>query len=140
MTPAGLGKDVLMNEEEYKRTLIRMWDNLREENRGDFNCEGVECTECTECPFNGYCNIYIGRYICNVFAIQKVVEEWGKAHPIETNREHFKKAFGYETHEECFSPIHSECPKDSRGKTINCAECKWYKDSEYHAPESNNAK
>lgn len=133
MTPAGLGKDVLMNEEEYKRTLIRMWDNLREENKGDFNCEGVECTEC---PFNGYCNIYIGRYICNVFAIQKVVEEWGKAHPIETNREHFKKAFGYEPGIQCFLPDNAKC----NDYPYSCSKCKWDVDSEYHAPESNNAK
>ena len=65
----------MMNEEEYVKTLIEMWDSLRTEHKGNYSCIGVQC-EC--CPLRNFigCN-----HAQDIFDIYNTVEVWSKEHP-----------------------------------------------------------
>lgn len=65
----------MMNEEEYVKTLIEMWDSLRTEHKGNYSCIGVQC-EC--CPLRNFigCN-----HAQDIFDIYNTVEKWEKGHP-----------------------------------------------------------
>ena len=64
-----------MNEEEYVKTLIEMWDSLRTEHKGNYSCIGVQC-EC--CPLRNFigCN-----HAQDIFDIYNTIEKWSKEHP-----------------------------------------------------------
>ena len=65
----------MMNEEEYVKTLIEMWDSLRTEHKGNYSCIGVQC-EC--CPLRNFigCN-----HAQDIFDIYNTVEKWSKENP-----------------------------------------------------------
>lgn len=65
----------MLNKETYERELIRMWDSIRETNKGSNFCYGLSCSECPldkvdscDCPINAV-------------AMTEIVEKWAKEHP-----------------------------------------------------------
>lgn len=70
----------MISEEEYKRTLIRIWDSARRyAHRGEPNCEGGECWLC---PLEKVCNPAQKPRVelFRVFEAINIVEKWGKEH------------------------------------------------------------
>lgn len=81
-----------MTNEEYQKNLVRMYDSLRTERKGDKNCMGVSCNNC---PFNGkVCNA--GERLFRAYDAIEIVEQWAEQHPIVTNAEKFREVFGME--------------------------------------------
>lgn len=65
----------MMDKETYKKELVRMWDSIRDTNKGAENCSGIKY--CVECPlFNIMC-----ENTSNTFEMIEVVEKWSKEHP-----------------------------------------------------------
>lgn len=70
---------MMMTEEEYKKELIRMFDSLRKNHKGEDSCLGINCEQC---PFRN------DEYTCNdltafdAFKIVEIVTKWSKEHPI----------------------------------------------------------
>lgn len=66
----------MMDKEEYKREVVRMWDSVRECSKRRDKCHGVDCKEC---PIHGF------KYGCSsplsAFEIYNAVEKWSKEHP-----------------------------------------------------------
>lgn len=64
-----------MDKDEYEKELVRMWDSLRKDHKGEQSCEGVKCREC---PFrkNGEC---ISDSF-NAFEMIEIVEKWSNEH------------------------------------------------------------
>ena len=112
----------MMTKEEYTKTLIRMWDSLRDTNKGENNCHGIECQRC---PLYHYCcgkddPITLGDIMNDAFDIVEIVEKWGKEHPIITNRDKFKEVFGVELY-------HHKNGCDGFSCTYGrCEECPYY--------------
>lgn len=61
-------------EEEYKKTLIDMWDSVRTTNKGGYSCDGVLCGDCKLSLFDGCSSAQ------DIFDIYRVVNRWGKEH------------------------------------------------------------
>lgn len=101
-----------MTKEEYKRDLIRMFDSLRDEYKGEERCVGLNCLSC---PFNKkVCDK--GKILIHSFEAIEIVENWAKEHPIKTNLEKFKEVFGTEpTTYTCVNP-----------KAKKCSDCKYF--------------
>lgn len=100
-----------MTKEEYKRNLIRMFDSIRDENKGDESCAGVGCGSC---PFyEEVCSI--GQVKFHVYEAIETVENWAKEHQIKTNADKFKEMFGVE------APM-SRCIKNDEF----CSDCEYY--------------
>lgn len=95
-----------MTKEEYKENLIRLWDSLRTEYKGEKDCVGVGCRDCPLCNEVG---------ICNVYKSIEIVENWAKEHPVKTNAEKFKEVFG-------FKPYTNNCINGE----VNCDKCECY--------------
>ena len=36
----------MLDEETYKKEIVRMWDSLRTTNKGEHSCDGVNCKDC----------------------------------------------------------------------------------------------
>ena len=70
----------MLNEETYKKELVRMWDDSREYCKGHGDCSGVKCEEC---PLHETgCGDPTKRVqMIDMFKIINVVEEWSKEHP-----------------------------------------------------------
>lgn len=77
----------MMNKEEYKKTLIRIWDGMREGfSKGKPNCNSIRCINC---PMSKVCaDGPLGAY-----DVIEFVENWAKEHPIETNGSVFLKNY-----------------------------------------------
>lgn len=66
----------MMNEENYKTNLVRMWDSLRKTHKYEYTCEGVDCKDCPLVIFDGDgCN-----NARNIFDIYDIVEKWSEGH------------------------------------------------------------
>lgn len=65
----------MMIEEEYKKELIRMFDGLRKDHKGEQECNGVRCDECPLYDFECSCT-------SDAFKIVEIVTKWSKEHPI----------------------------------------------------------
>ena len=77
----------MISKEEYKKTLIRMWDTIRDDSfKGADTCHGVNCTEC---PMKFICSTRVE----NVYELIEFVEKWAKEHPIVTNGSRFLKNY-----------------------------------------------
>ena len=81
----------MMTKEEYKKTLIRMWDSARREGhtKGEYNCNDVECEKC---PIDSMCGSGVVNMM-NAHEIIEFVERWTKEHPIKTNGSRFLKNY-----------------------------------------------
>lgn len=82
----------MISKEEYKKTLVRMWDSVREEYKGASGCDGVICNVC---PATSMCGDYMEN-VNNAYDLIELVEKWAKEHPIVTNGDKFKELFGKE--------------------------------------------
>ena len=85
----------MITKEEFKKTLIRLWDSVRDEHKGADTCDGVHCNKC---PLEKACSHKLISAF-NSFELIESVEQWGKEHPFVTNREKFKEVFGFELRE-----------------------------------------
>ena len=65
----------MMDKEEYKKEIVRMWDSIRDdEYKGTERCSGV--TYCDECPlYNIGCS-----ESSNAFEMIEAIEKWSKEH------------------------------------------------------------
>lgn len=79
----------MISKEEYKKTLIRMWDSVREECKGANCCDGVNCNVC---PATSMCGDYMEN-VNNAYDLIELVEKWANEHPIETNGSRFLKNY-----------------------------------------------
>lgn len=101
----------MLSKKEYKENLIRMFDSIRDEYKGEENCAGVNCGY--NCPFfMKVCGF--GKVKFHVYEAIETVENWAKEHPIKTNAEKFKEVFGIE-------PSKQTCVND-----IDCENCEYY--------------
>lgn len=83
----------MLTKEEYKKILVRMWDENRTEYKGHPRCAGVECDDCI---LHGICSSDFGDTEgVTVFDALDLVEQWGKEHPIVTNMDKFEEIFGF---------------------------------------------
>ena len=64
----------MMNKEEYKKEIVRMWDSIRTEYIGRDTCKGVLCKQCR---FRDLKNC---ASIANAFEAIEIVERWSKEH------------------------------------------------------------
>lgn len=76
----------MMTKEEYKKTLIRIWDTARIDDKGTNGCSGIECKRC---PVASLC----GNSTEIAYELIEFVEKWAKEHPIETNGSRFLKNY-----------------------------------------------
>ena len=68
----------MLDKEEYKREIVRMWDTLRDDKyKGIESCSGVK--DCGECPLN---NVRCGES-SNAFEMIKAVEKWSSERGIK---------------------------------------------------------
>lgn len=71
----------MIDEETYKRELIRMWDILRgDEYKGKGSCDGVYCGDCPLSAQDDFVNDTCTNNI-NAFKVIKIVEKWAKENP-----------------------------------------------------------
>lgn len=102
----------MMTKEEYQRNIVRMFDSIRSNHKGEKKCRGIYCKDC---PFDGkLCNT--GENAFRVYEAIEVVENWAKEHPIKTNADKFKEMFGIE-------PIQISSCINFKEK---CGDCKYY--------------
>ena len=66
----------MMNEEEYKKEIVRMWDSVRTRNKGCSDCRGVPCSQC---PLRESCGTR-GITAWNAFKMIEAVEKWSREH------------------------------------------------------------
>ena len=107
-----------MEMTQYQKDLVRMWDSLRENHKGESRCIAVACENCLldEC-----CHGDDGNISFNAEKSMEVVAQWAKEHPLVTMKDKYKEVFGVE-------PVHREseiknylCPKlAGLGIDINC--------------------
>lgn len=108
-----------MTKEEYKKNLIRMFDSIRYEFKGDENCVGISCSSC---PFDGKtCNTGAPNF--HAYEAIEIVEQWAKEHPIKTNADKFKEVFGveYDAMNSCIN------------QGVKCRDCDYSEDGECDA-------
>ena len=67
----------MLDEETYKKELVRMWDSLRTENKGECSCDSVPCEKCP-LIFHVGCS-----EAQNIFDIYNTVKMWSEEHPEE---------------------------------------------------------
>ena len=76
----------MMDKEEYKREIVRMWDSIRDdEYKGTETCTGVN--DCGGCPLN---NIKCGES-SKAFEMIEAVEKWSKEHQQKNKRKEKRK-------------------------------------------------
>ena len=78
----------MLDKNTYEKELVRMWDSLREDNKGFCDCFGVKCEECPLKELKGCKNLI------NYFERNEIVEKWSESHPnIVTNRDKLEEVF-----------------------------------------------
>lgn len=109
----------MMTKEEYQKNLIRMWDSIRSDYKGENRCAGVDCTNC---PFNGkVCYTEDGRIPFHAYEAIEIVENWAKENPIKTNADKFREVFGFE-------PYTKNCINGE--EKVSCTNCQCFYDGE----------
>lgn len=68
-------EQIMLDKKTYKKELIRMWDSLRNDYKGDDYCSGVKCEECPLSELKGC------QHVGNDFERIEIVERWSKEHP-----------------------------------------------------------
>lgn len=69
----------MIDNEKYQKELIRMWDSVRDDNKGYPGCRGVKCKKCPLYDIK-WDDIGCGDSIYAVKMIN-IVEKWSKEHP-----------------------------------------------------------
>jgi len=102
-----------MTREEYEKNVIRMFDSIRSDHKGEKACRGVNCRDC---PYNEkFCNT--GEKGFRVYEAIEIVENWANEHPIVTNADKFREVFGVE-----YEPMNA-CITDA-----DCRDCQYCDD------------
>ena len=71
----------MLDEETYKKEIVRMWDTLRgDEDKGKGSCDGVYCGDCPLSAQDDFVNDTCTNNI-NAFKVIKIVEKWSKENP-----------------------------------------------------------
>ena len=88
------GKGVLMTKEKYWKTLVRMFDSIRnDKDKGKTSCSGVACRDC---PIHEHCGSSDDESVYHLYDVIEIVENWGKEHPVnKTNGTDFLKNHPY---------------------------------------------
>lgn len=67
----------MLDNEAYQQELVRMWDSIRKNHKGEKSCSGVDCIDCPlisaaadECSS-----------LVSVVEVYNAVEKWSKEHP-----------------------------------------------------------
>lgn len=125
----------MLTKEEYQKTLVRMWDSVRDnyDDMGKPSCAGVSCRKCPLYLNNDVCE----SKIYNAYDIISIVEKWGKEHPIKTNGSIYLKAFpnsdvcGYEDNGKIlFIRLDNSKPSNADGNMIKVPAEWWNKEVE----------
>ena len=74
-----LGGREMIDNEKYQKELIRMWESVRDDNKGYPGCRGVKCKKCPLYDIK-WDDIGCGYSIYAVKMIN-IVEKWSKEHP-----------------------------------------------------------
>lgn len=69
----------MIDNEKYQKELIRMWDSVRDDNKGYPGCRGVKCKKCPLYDIK-WDDIGCGDSIYAVKMIN-IVEKWSNEHP-----------------------------------------------------------
>lgn len=69
----------MIDKGNYKKELVRMWDSIRDNNKGYTACDGASCDYCVIKSYCGAWNCADDSY--NAFEIIETVEKWSKEHP-----------------------------------------------------------
>lgn len=73
----------MITKKEYQKTLIRMWDSVRNDScKGRSSCDGVRCEVC---PMKPICFDEVWEHedsLLRIYDTIEFVEKWGKEHPI----------------------------------------------------------
>ena len=64
----------MIDKEEYKRELVRMWDSVRAKGKGEKNCFWANCYKCQLFKCCGD--------VFNAYEAIEAVEKWSKEHKI----------------------------------------------------------
>lgn len=99
---------------QYQKDLVHMWDSLRNKYKGTPTCIAVSCGTC---PLQDCCCGNNGNISFNAERAIEIVTEWAKDHPVKTNADKFKEAWGFEPKH--YSSGEYYCPKPFFGKS-NC--------------------
>lgn len=106
-----------MTKEEYQKELVRMFDSLRDEHKGEENCTGISCSDC---PFaRKVCNT--GKLLFYSFKAIEIVEQWAEQHHVKTNSQKFEEVFG-------FKPYTKNCINGD--EKVSCTNCQCFYDGE----------
>lgn len=75
------------DSETYKKEFTRMMDSMRDDHKGEFSCNGIECRLC---PLNEACD----KRAVGAFDTVATVERWATLHTPKTRREIFEDITG----------------------------------------------
>lgn len=105
---------------EFQQNLVRMWDSMREDDKGTNTCSYVSCEDCL---LNAECCVYNrGKMIFNAEKTIELVNTWAKEHPIVTYEQKYEETFGVKPVDTTSENKSLACPKDiGFGIDINCS-------------------
>lgn len=126
----------MMTKKEYKRNLVRMFDNLRNEHKGESTCAGIRCRDC---PFNEKV-CHTGEINFRAYEAIEIVERWAKKYPIITNAEKFKEMFGTEPPKRICVNATGECENCKYFNSGWCCVKERFWNAEYKEQTKENAK
>lgn len=66
----------MLDNETYQQELIRMFDCIRKDHKGEDGCEGVECKDCPLNVTENGC-----RSLFSAVEVYNAVEKWSREHP-----------------------------------------------------------
>lgn len=126
-----LGGREMIDNEKYQKELIRMWDSVRDDNKGYPGCRGVKCKKCPLYDIK-WDDIGCGDSIYAVKMIN-IVEKWSKEHQPKKYKvskleyDIMRAAIDYSSEEEAFKDvdilyellINGYFPGATRDMTIN---------------------
>lgn len=121
----------MLTKEEYQKTLVRMWDSVRDNNyKGMSDCQGINCRNC---PIKEEGCGNVSEY----YNVIEFVENWGKEHPIITNGSKFLKNYptanvsGYKDNGKIlFIRLDNSKPSNADGNCIEVPAEWWEKEVE----------
>ena len=126
---------------QYQKDLVRMWDSLRTENKGAPNCGSVLCAKCPFYRVVCTSNCYTGVSFNAEKAIE-IANDWAKEHPVKTNADKFKEAWGCEPKNRddmyyCPRPFGKPDCSGTPDEDMSCEECrKAFWEAEYVEPKA----
>lgn len=127
-----------MEMTQYQKDVVRMWDSMREEYKGEPRCITVDCKVC---PLYECCCRKDGNITFNVEKAIEIVNNWAKEHPFVTYEQKYEETFGVKPKNlfgDMLCPhfagfVDVKCEKSIKG----CAKCKeGFWGAEYKPPKA----